>query len=646
MTTLSLDLETYCEVPITHGTHAYAAKAEVLLVAWAFDGEPVTVWDMTDGTHTLGQVQMLIDTADEVIIHNSSFDRTVLRHNGVHIPVGKIRDTMVMALAHSLPGSLGVLCDVLGVSQDKAKDKSGKKLIQLFTKPRPKNMKLRRATRETHPDEWREFVEYARLDVDAMRVVFRRLPYWNDSGSERGLWRLDQRVNDRGIRIDLDLAESALRAFGRASRSLADAARVLTYGKVGSLTQRQKLLEHLSEDHGVNVADLTKGTVAATLKRTDLSPEVRELLENRQQAAATSPAKYNVLLNATSEDGRLRGTIQFCGASRTGRDSGRVFQPQNLPRPTIKLPLIEAGIAAMKADCEDLLFDNVIELCSSAVRGCIVASPDNKLVVADLSNIEGRVLAWAAGENWKIKAFSDFDKGIGHDLYKLTYARSFGIRVEDVTKDNRQIGKVQELALGYGGGPGAFAKMAALYGIELPEEEVVRIVKAWRKAHQNVVSLWYSLEQAARDAIRSPDEAFRVRDLELSMSRGWLRVKLPSGRFLCYPDACIEDGRIRYSGTNQYTRKWEAVETYGGKLVENAVQAIARDIFMGGMKRAEKEGYPVVLRVHDELVCDTPDTPEFNVDGLVACMVRGESWSTGLPLAAAGHEMHRYAKMD
>ena len=189
--------------------------------------------------------------------------------------------------------------------------------------------------------------------------------------------------------------------------------------------------------------------------------------------------------------------------------------------------------------------------------------------------------------------------------------------------------------------------MAAIYGLEFADHEALGIVKAWRKAHRNVTALWYSLEQACRDAIRCPTDTFKVRDLEASMSGTWLRIKLPSGRYLCYPDAHIgEDGRLCYSGVNQYTRKWETLDTYGGKLVENVVQAVARDIFMGGMKRALASGYEVVIRVHDELVCDTPDTPDYNVDGLVAHMVRGESWSTGLPLAAAGHEMYRYAKLD
>jgi DNA polymerase bacteriophage-type len=649
MTTLWLDLETYSETPITHGTHKYAENAEVLLVAYAFDDELVEVMDLTE-RGSLDSVQMMIDTADKIVIHNSAFDRTVLRHCGVHMPLDKVEDTMVIALAHGLPGSLGALCDVLGVPQDKAKDKAGKKLIHLLTKPRPKNVKLRRATRDTHPEEWAAFIEYARLDVDAMRVVYRLLPNWNRHGSERALWLLDQKINDRGIAIDVELANAALRAFQRSSRDLAERTRILTNGAVGSLTQRGKFLEHLEQTLAFTTPDLKKGTVSTLLQGT-LTPEVRELLEIRQQASATSPAKYKVLLKATSADGRLRGTLQFCGASRTGRWGGRLFQPQNLPRPAIgKLKdealqrAIDLGIDAMKLDAEDLLFDNVSELCSSAVRGALIAAPGCKLVVSDLSNIEGRVLAWLAGEDWKTEAFKQFDAGVGHDLYKLAYAKSFNKKAEDVTKDERQIGKVQELALGYQGSVGAFSSMAALYGVFLPEEEVKRIVEAWRKAHKAVVSLWYDLERAVKDAIRSPNKRFTVRDLSIGYKDNWLRIKLPSGRYLCYPNAGLNEGTIVYQGVNQYTKKWETIETYGGKLVENVVQAVARDVLASGMFRAEAAGYAVCLHVHDELITETPDTDEYSDDELSRIMSTNPGWSLGLPLAAAGFETRRYKK--
>ena len=558
------------------------------------------------------------------------------------------------------------------------------------------------------------------------------MPRWNSSQCERELWLLDQDINDRGIAVDLELARSALRAFERTSRTLAAATRELTGGAVASTTQRAKLLEHLS-DMGVAPDDLKKGTVTALLKGDNLPDDARELLEMRQQAAATSPAKYKVILNAASADRRLRGLIQFCGAGRTGRDAGRLFQPQNLPRPTLPNSVIEQGIAAMKADCEDLIWDNVSELCASAIRGCLVAPPGKKLVVADLSNIEGRVLAWLAGEDWKIKAFADFDKGIGEDLYVLSYARSFGLPVEAVLENKkqggnfRQIGKVQELSLGYQGGVGAYVTMGANYGVDpvalsaavkatvsgelwaatrdkyetrwaagLEPEAwtgIKIIVDAWRKAHSRIVSLWYDLDDIVKSAIRNPGERFEVRgivaDTQVVAGIRWLRVRCPSGRYLSYPSPSVgeqcptclgagewrttvggtmEDPRpprvevtvcqecggcgkinahqIFYDGLNQYTRKWDRLETYGGKVAENLTQFTARDIFMGGLRRAEAAAYPVVLRVHDELGCEVPDEPEYTAERLSALMTAGESWTIGLPLAAAGHVMKRYAKLD
>jgi DNA polymerase len=656
MATLWLDLETFSETPIKHGAHRYAENAEVLLVALAWDDDEVEVWDTSGpGEWDVARVklQQRIDAADKVVIHNSAFDRTVLRHCGVHVPVEKIIDTMVLALQHSLPGSLGMLCDVLGVPTDKAKDKAGKKLIQLFTKPRPKNQKLRRATRETHPDEWRSFIEYARLDVDASRAVYGRLPHWNDSVGERGLWLLDQRVADRGIACDTELARSALRAFERTSRSLAARAGLLTNGAVTSATQRDKLRGYLRENYGFDTDDLTKATVETAL-RGEMPSEVRELLEIRQQAAATSPSKYKALLEATSSDGRLRGTIQFCGASRTGRDAGRIFQPQNLPRcpDWFDGEVQELTVAAFKADCEDALWENVSERCAFAVRGCLIAGPGKKLVIADLSNIEGRVLAWLAGEDWKIEAFKAYDRGEGPDLYKVTAGRILGKDPYDITKQERQDqGKVPELAGGYGGGLGAYRKMGGEKFNAMDDDAIMEIVHAWRNAHRATKKLWYDVEGAMRSALRAPGENFDVRGLlRFDTATGpdgstYGRIRLPNGRFLCYRNMHInEGGQIVYEGTNQYARKWELLETYYGKLVENIVQAVARDVFMTGMRRAEAEGYAVVLRVHDELVCEVPDDEAFTHEALAGMMATNPSWSTGLPLSAEGFSAYRYRK--
>lgn len=327
---------------------------------------------------------------------------------------------------------------------------------------------------------------------------------------------------------------------------------------------------------------------------------------------------------------------------------------------------------------------SVMMLTRDAVRGCIVAPPGRKLVVADLANIEGRVLAWLAGEDWKLQAFRDFDAGAGPDLYKLAYSRSFGVPPESVTKDQRQVGKVQELALGYEGGVGAFVTFAAAYGINLEamaehavdalppalKDEAARALiwtkknkrstlglsdrawvvcdafkRAWRAAHPQTVSFWAELDQAAEQATCQPGETVECRRLALRRDGKWLRIRLPSGRFLCYPDPAIEDsGKLTYSGLHQSSRKWGRLQTYGGKLAENATQAVSRDVLAYAMPSIEEAGYPIVLTVHDEILAETPDAPEFNAQHLAALMTAGHPWSEGLPLAAAGFEAYRYRK--
>lgn len=696
---LWLDLETWSETPITYGTHRYAEDAEILLAALAWDDGPVSVLDFTDDPMTCwSRVQGSIEQADRVVIHNSHFDRTVLRHQGIDLPIEKVDDTMVQALAHSLMGSLGDLCTILGVPQDKAKDLDGKKLIHLFCKPRPANQKLRRATRLTHPEEWARFMSYAGSDIEAMREVRKRLPTWNMTAGERALWELDQRVNDRGVQIDMELANAAVRAAADAQARLAKEIRNVTEDEVASATQRARVLEYLQKNLGFEIEDLKGGTIDALLKDSDLPVEVREVLTIRSQAAATSPAKYKVLQRGVNRDHRLRGTLQFCGAMRTGRWGGRLFQPQNLPRPSIGdlhdedlQEVIDLGIQAMKLGVEDLVFEGasypVMEVVTSAVRGSIVAKPGYKLLVADLANIEGRMLSWLAGEEWKLEAFRAYDRGEGPDLYKVTAGTILGKDPYDVTKDERQVhGKVADLACGYQGSVGAFATMGAVYGVVLPEEEALGIVRGWRDRHPATRKFWYGSDDAARAAIGLPGEVFRSGRLAFRRDGAWLRMRLPSGRYLCYPrprmiggltvceDCCgagyhlkddpevgtlakvecwecsgagtVDLGRVQitYEGVDQYTRRWKRLKTYGGKLVENGVQAASRDVFAWWMMRAEEAGYPVVLHVHDELLCEVPDTPEYTVEGLIACLGEGPEWAQGLPLAAAGFETYRYRK--
>lgn len=688
-----IDLETYNETPIGVGLHRYAETVEILLFAFAVDDEQVEVWDLTTGAPMPQRLRAILqDPEVQLVAHNAAFERTCLRHAlDLEIPVERWFCTMSQSYAHSMPGKLETLGQAQGLAEDERKLKIGNQLVLTFCKPRPKNQILRRATRHTHPVEWEQFVEYCRQDVAQMRTSSKKLPTWNYRGRELALWHLDQRINDRGVMVDVELAQAAVTTAEREKQLLKQRGQDITGGEVESLTKRDQLLAHLLGEYGVDLPNLQKATLERRLEDPDLPEGLKELLRLRLDATTTSAAKYKTLLKAVSSDGRLRGILQFCGAGRTGRWAGRLFQPQNLPRPTHKQWEVEEAIEAIKAGTLDLVCDDVMPRLSSCIRGAIIAPAGRKLVVADLSNIEGRKLAWLAGEEWKLKAFRAFDNGTGHDLYALAYAKAFGVSPEAVmwNKENgdgswRQIGKVMELALGYEGGVGAFITFAAAYNIDLEamaEQAASSIPKhvwgeargmlewtkkkrrstfglsdqawlvcesfkrLWRYAHPETVAFWKEIDETVRQAIGTPGVTLTCRRLRVRRDGSWLRVVLPSGRALCYPAAKIDDkGRISYMGTHQYTRKWTRLHTYGGKLVENVTQAAARDVMAHGMLLADKAGYETTLTVHDELITEAPDTDEFSHKGLAGLMAAVPSWATGLPLAAAGFEAYRYRK--
>lgn len=360
MTLLYADLETYSEVPISCGTHRYAEEAEVLLFAWAIDDEPVTVWDLTTGEPCPPRLlAALRDPQVRTVWHNSHFDRTVLKHAApeLYVPPERIHDTMVQAFAHALPGKLGQLCEVLGVPVDKAKDKAGSRLIQLFCKPRPKNAKVRRATRETHPEQWAAFVEYARLDVEAMRECFYHMPKVNMTFDERRLWLLDQEINDLGVAVDMELVHGAIAAVDEEQRRLRVKTAEMTGDALESTTKRDAMLDYVLQEYGIALPDLRASTVEKAVQDDNLDIGLRELLRVRLAATTTSTSKYKALQRGVSSDGRLRGVLQFDGAGRTGRWAGRLFQPQNLSRGTIHGAELDLYIEAVKAGCLHLLCD-------------------------------------------------------------------------------------------------------------------------------------------------------------------------------------------------------------------------------------------------------------------------------------------------
>lgn len=336
---LYLDLETYSPVPIARGVHAYAGQVEILLTAWALDDGPVQVDEgWSDGA------AVAVDMADEIVIHNSHFDRTVLRHaERVVLPLDRLHDTLAQARSHGLPGALGRLCEIFSIPADEAKDKAGKQLIQLFCKPRPKTSKIARATAETHPVEWERFREYAGADILAMRALRRIMPTWNYAlgTPEHRLWQLDQRINDRGFLTDRRLAEGAVAAIEAEQARMAGRVVEITHGEVEAATQRDRLLAHLLGTYGVHLPDMRGDTLERRLHDETLPDPVRELIALRLDTSTTSTAKYRKLLDAVSPDNRLRGALEYCGAARTGRWAGRLFQPQNLFRPTMPREDIE-----------------------------------------------------------------------------------------------------------------------------------------------------------------------------------------------------------------------------------------------------------------------------------------------------------------
>lgn len=694
---LFIDTETYSDMPIKNGVYRYAEGVEIMLFQFALNNGRVVVVDLTKGKTVPNTIIDLILNPDVILCgHNTMFDRTVLVNSDIFKDNPKVKeaiadpnrwlDTMIMAYAHSLKGGLDDLCGIFKLGDFLAKDKDGKKLIQLFCKPQT-SKHITRATYKTHPDEWAKFVEYARQDIVATRALLSKLPTWNlSAGSpEHKLWALDQTINDRGVYIDLDLANKCLEIIEKEKVKLSAQTAEQTNDQVQSATQRDAILRFIKETFGRDLKDLTASTVQRILDDEETPQALKDLLLTRVQASTSSTSKYLTLINRTNPDSRLRGSLQFMGAPRTGRWAGRGFQPQNLPRPSEKQETIDEYIDDIKTGSAELLYPNLMKVTSNVIRGCIAAPKGKKLVVSDYSNIEGRGLAWLANEEWKLKAFFDFDAGKGHDIYKRAYAETFGTDAESVDKGQRQVGKVLELSMGYEGGVGAFITFSKAYGIDLDEmadlalpnlpERIIAEAKSaltwattqkrtyglsdkayiacdalkrsWREAHPNIARLWGQLDKAVRGVLSGQFQNKVVINglLEIDKLKSWLRIKLPSGRYLCYPGAKISPGgKIEYLGQNTYTRKWGAVQTYGGKLSENITQAVARDIMAYRMPLVESKGFDIVLTVHDEIITEAPDTDEFNADYLGEILTTKIEWGEGFPLAAAGFETYRYKK--
>lgn len=685
------------------GTYEYARTCEdVLLATWAIEDGPVQIWDKAMGYVMPGELHEILTTPARFSLtaHHAAFDRTIAREVlGYDTPIESWDCTMVQAYLHALPGALEHLAQVLKVGSSMEKLIDGKKLIRMFTMLQPANQKIRRRDHKTNPVEWERFKEYAIRDIEAMRACKRKMPSINYTGRGVAGYHLDQVINQRGFAVDRELVQAGANAAEIEKAALA-AEFAETIGGDLRPTQREKFKEHLNATYDLGLEN-TKAETFNEIMDTDptLDPTARKLMELALMSNKTSTAKYKKLLPAISPDDRFRGGLQYAGASRTRRWAGRVFQPQNLPsRGLPPQEQTDLYIEALKSGVQDVLFDDLMLFGSASLRGVVVAPDGRKLVVSDLSNIEGRANAWLAGERWKLKAFNEFDAGRGPDLYNVTAGSIIGQNPYDINKTDRNIfGKIPELALGYQSGFGGLQQFARAYGVALADywdviqqnihPEIITAAKtnwhvwgrdrigegedapdsvydewvaseaiklAWRRRHTAIESLWHACEGAAKLAIQNPGKVFKAgRHLKFAVrvfgDRPFLCMRLPTGQFLTYASPLIKDGTIMYSGIMSTASggpfgKWTKIHTYGGKLVENACQSLSRDILLANMHHAENAGYEIILTVHDEILSETPDTDEFTVDGLSKCLSRPVPGCEGFPLAAAGFETKRYKK--
>ena len=645
---MSIDIETYSSISIRDaGLYKYVQSGDfkVLLFAYSFDGEMPKIIDLAQGEQIPLDVQIAL-FSPEVVKHayNAAFEWYCLsKHFQVRAQekwLSQWRCTMVHGLYCGMIGGLGKVGEALGLPADKQKDRIGGSLIQKFCVP-GKNGKPVSPAQE--PEKWALFKKYCIQDVVTEMEVERRLSAFPIPDTVQAEWEQDMRVNAAGVRLDMDLAEGAV-AFSDAETAglLAQAKAVTGLSNPNSPAQ---LKAWIGDNLGEVPTSLSKAAVEELLDREDLPPKVRAALELRQKLGKTSVSKYKAMLDCVCPDGRIRGLLQFYGASRTGRWAGRLVQMQNLPRNYIEeLDYARDLVKTGRVDELSLVFGNVPDTLSQLIRTAFIPAEGHRFVVADFSAIEARVIAWLAGEQWRMQAFAD-----GEDIYCASASRIYGVPVVKHGENGhlRQKGKIAELACGYGGSVGA---MKAMGGANLTDEELKQIVDDWRKASPNIPRLWYRLENAAMDAIRTgaPVMAnglvFRYEGTPEGLR--FLTIQLPSGRKLFYCNPFFGTNRfgnesLHYYGAN--TGNWCELETYGGKITENVVQAIARDCLAAAMKNIEAAGYQIVMHIHDEVILDAP-ADRADLDTVCKLMCQPIPWAEGLLLNADGFVGDYYKK--
>ncbi|HEL2560132.1 TPA: DNA polymerase [Streptococcus suis] len=636
---LNIDIETYSSNDIKDGVYKYvdAPDFEVLLFAYSLDGGPVECIDLTKQNLPF-EIQKAI-FSDEVrkSAFNAQFERVCLSKHfdaPYYLDPSQWRCTMVHAQELGLPSSLERCASYLNLAQEK--DTAGKNLIKYFSvpcKPTKANGGRTRNLPEHDPEKWQMFIDYCKQDVVVEMAIAERLSVLPVADREWDFYTADQRINDRGVALDAELVESALYCKDVKMDMLFDELRSTT--GLANPNSRAQLLPWL-KTHGYSASGLTKADVQKELKTA--SGELKRVLELKLQTAMSSLKKYEAMERAMCSDGRVHGLLQFYGASRTGRWAGRVVQVQNLARNYLKdLDDARNYVKARDIDAVEILYDSLNDTLKQLVRTAFVAEGDKEFYVSDFSAIEARVIAWYAKEQWRLEVFSTHGK-----IYEASASQMFHIPIEDVDKELRQKGKIAELALGYQGGPGALKQMGALE-MGVAEDELQSLVDDWRRANPGIVQFWKDVQTAAVKALRTR-AVIKLGSLRFKYSKGFLLIQLPSGRQLAYARAKLEDGdygpKLTYEGQGDkayFTKQ----ETYGGKLVENIVQATARDILAEAILRLEKNGYPVVFHVHDECIVEASGT---TIETINELMAQAPDWADGLPLNSEGYVTKYYKK--
>lgn len=652
---LSIDLETFSSVNIKKaGAQAYIRSPdfEILLFAYSVDGGPVQVIDMAQG-EVIPQVifHALTDPAFVKHAYNAAFEWGCLsKYMGLKLPPSQWRDTMLHGLYCGYTAGLDATGRALGLPEDKQKLNTGKALIRYFCvpcKPSKANGGRTRNYPNHDPEKWRLFKEYNAQDVVTEMEIERRLSAFPVPDFVQKQWETDLLINDRGVAVDMGFVRGALELGETVRSTLTEEA--INISGLHNPNSVKQLSEWLEQETGEEVSNLRKETVSQMLGREENSETVQRMLEIRQELGKSSMKKYDAIETCVCPDGRVRGLLQYYGANRTGRWAGRLVQVQNLPRTyTEPLELARELVKGRKLDALRLIYGRPNDTLSQLIRTAFVAAPGNVLIDADFSAIEARVISWLANQEWRLEVFRTHGK-----IYEASASQMFGVPIERIKKGNpeyalRQRGKVAELALGYQGGVSAMRKMDTGHQLDnLSDDEIKDIVNRWRDTNPKIRDLWYAFDSAAVQVINCGGSikvrcCTLAREYDSTQGVSCLTILLPSGRKLYYIDPAVGENRwgnpsITYMGLND-KNKWSRVETYGGKLVENVVQAIARDCLAQAIEHLEAAGYPVVFHVHDEVVIDIAPFADDQtmLNNVVKIMSTPIPWAQGLPLGADG----------